>query len=288
MNTSVSVSVVVVSFGRADVLLDAIDDLLAQHYEHFDITVVDQNPAVDERLLAKARSSAGRLKIFRLDPPHMCVARNVGIRETRGDIVTFVDDDIRCEPHLIRSYVSSFSDDQIGGVGGWIDADVPEFIWHPPAGPVRAAIGCNMAFRRDVLEQVGGFDTNLQLPATYGDEIELAARVKRAGYTIISEPAARVFHRVASKGGLRSREQPNYWQALTSNQVLVFLQSRPLWQRMLVVIWLVKLWLNLSRLSTGLLKVGPFLTAVRLGFSLAKRSRATRSFLTSTPPGIPV
>ncbi len=283
-----SISVVVVSYGRTDTLLDAVDDLLAQDYEHFDVTVVDQNPTVNERLAAKSKSSDGRLQVLRLDPPHMCVARNVGIRETRGDIVIFVDDDIRCAPDLIRSYVSSFTNDQIGGVGGWIDADIPEFIWHPPEGPVRAAIGCNMTFRRDVLEQVGGFDTNLQPPATYGDEIELAARVKRAGFTIYSAPTARVFHRVDSKGGLRNRNNPIFWQALTTNHVLVFLQSRPLWQRLLATVWLVKLWLNLSRRSTGLLKVGPFFRAARLGFTLARQSRATPSFLTSTPRGKPV
>ena len=282
-----TVSVVVVTYGRSDVLLDAVDDLLAQDYENFDVTVVDQNPTVDARLLAKRDINGGRLRVFRLDPPHMCVARNVGICETGGSIVVFVDDDIRCGPNLIRSYAARFSNDKIGSVGGWIDSDVEGYSWQPPEGPVRAAIGCNMAFRREALETVGGFDTNLQTPATYGDEIEFAARVKRAGYAIVCAPEARVFHRVHQAGGLRRREQPEFWRALATNHVLVFLRSRPLWQRLLTLVWLVKLWVTLRRLSGGLLKFGAFVKAARQGVSLAGRSRATRSFLSTTPRGVP-
>ncbi|HEY9075451.1 MAG TPA: glycosyltransferase family 2 protein [Anaerolineaceae bacterium] len=56
---------------------------------------------------------------------------------------------------------------------------------------VSAVTGACMLIRRDVFEQVGGFDENL--PLVFND-IDLCLRVRRAGYRILYNPAARLIH----------------------------------------------------------------------------------------------
>ena len=55
------INVAIITLGREDVLLDCLDDIFAQNYDRFDVTVVDQNPTLDPRLLERANKAPERL-----------------------------------------------------------------------------------------------------------------------------------------------------------------------------------------------------------------------------------
>jgi GT2 family glycosyltransferase len=88
-----------------------------------------------------------------------------------------------------------------------------------PLGP-RTLLGANMALRRSVLEQVGGFALHLgKLRGTLlsGEDHELCQRVQAAGFSAVYTPGARVFHWVpASRMRLAYFLNWFYWSGITN------------------------------------------------------------------------
>ena len=275
------VSVVVVTVGRLDCLLDTLNDLAGQDYPLYDVTVVDQNPVTFREFAELAAQSNGVIRIVRLEQPNMCAARNLGIDRTQGEIVLFVDDDIRCGAQLIREHAAAFRAADIGGAGGWIEAERPDKVWKPAETSVRRPIGCNMSFRREVLERVGGFDTHIAGPAAFGDEVDIAHRVRRAGYRIAVAPKAVLKHLAVPSGGCRPEDgRPReYWRSYVRNQVLVFLKTHSLPYRMALAFWLVRFWRTAHQLSGGTLERDEFARAAREGVSAYHESRGVGGYL---------
>ncbi|WP_160132932.1 glycosyltransferase family 2 protein [Halococcus salsus] len=125
-------------------------------------------------------------------------ARNVGIERARGDKLVFLDDDsIPCAGYL---RVASVALDAYPAVAGRVfqpddapfaDLDLPWYDQGDESKPTDMLPGCNMAIRREVLDEVGGFDAE-----TFGwghEESELAERIAEA-YTIQYVPELVVEH----------------------------------------------------------------------------------------------
>lgn len=199
-------------------LLAAVDSVRQQTLPAKDIIIViDHNPSLaklartvfDEEVLVENNLTRG-----------LSGARNCGIEAAKGKIVAFLDDDALADPNWLEVLVSHYQDPKIIGVGGKIEpmylrgrpAWFPEeFDWvvgctyrglPETVAAVRNLIGCNMSFRRDVLEFTGGFQTGLGRIGEYpaGDEeTELCIRSsqKISGGVLLYDPAARVCHRVA-------------------------------------------------------------------------------------------
>jgi GT2 family glycosyltransferase len=76
--------------------------------------------------------------------------------------------------------------------------------------------GCAMMLRRRLVEEIGAFDTRYFM---YGEDIDLCARARKAGYRVVAVPSAQMWHRVsisADKVSAKAR----YWRTL--NQILVY------------------------------------------------------------------
>lgn len=105
------VSVIIPTYGRAELLNIAIDSVLEQSYQNIEIIVVDDNPAdSQERILTEKimerYDSAGRVKYCK----HQinkggCAARNTGIKSAEGEYIAFLDDDDRYLPSYIEKMV---------------------------------------------------------------------------------------------------------------------------------------------------------------------------------------
>jgi GT2 family glycosyltransferase len=136
------------------------------------------------------------------------VARNTGWRATSGAIVAFLDDDCYPAPDFLDRIRSCISRDDLGFVGGRVllydAADAPVSIQPrnhrvdiPPRSflPPGFILGANVAFRREVLERLGGFDEKLGPGRLYGaDDDDLVARASALGITGAYDPAPVVFH----------------------------------------------------------------------------------------------
>ncbi|MGC1212186.1 MAG: glycosyltransferase family 2 protein [Micromonospora sp.] len=180
------------------------------------VVVVDHNPA----LLDRVRATFPDLTVVPNSGPRgLSAARNTGVARATGEIVAFLDDDAEAEPDWLARLLPHYRDGRVLVVGGhavpaWEDARPqwlpPEFDWvvgcsftgqPTEVAPVRNVIGCNMSFRRSVLDRTDGFDPALgrvgRTPVGC-EETELCIRIRRLepDGVVLYEPAARVRHRV--------------------------------------------------------------------------------------------
>lgn len=216
---SIAVSVVICAYAgeRWPALVAAVQSVRRQTRPPLEvIVVIDHNSA----LLARARRELHQVTVVEnRDARGLSAARNAGVAASSGSVVAFLDDDAVAEPTWLERLVAPYGDPAIVGVGGAIEplwlagrpaGFPPEFEWvvgctykGAPNTPalVRNLIGANMSFRREVLDQVGGFRAGIgrigRLP-TGCEETELCIRTRqRLPHTVFRhEPRARVTHMV--------------------------------------------------------------------------------------------
>ncbi len=211
------VAVVICSRNRADLLAGCLQAVALLDPAPSEVVVVD-NGTPDGSTQDVARRFGIRCVVERragLDR-----ARNRGIAETTARIVAFLDDDTRPATWWAGAVQSAFDDSAVGAASGLVLAGELEsssqraFERHAgmrkgyvvrtfgldaePIGfePQVAGIGANMAFRRSVLETVGGFDVALDLgtPTSGGGDLDMLFRVHRSGSHILYDPAIFVRH----------------------------------------------------------------------------------------------
>ncbi|MEG4090391.1 glycosyltransferase [Microcoleus sp. Pol12B4] len=215
-----SISVVICTRDRTDLLKGALEALLALDYPHREIIVIDNAPASSSTAELVARLPVRYVKEER---PGLDWARNRGIAEARHEIIAFTDDDVRPDRGWLRGIASAFADREIMAVSGLVAAaeletlpqqqfeliyggmlqhldchktngnklSVPELLWASKYG-----VGANMAFRRQVFEAVGNFDVALDVGTATrgGGDIEMFHRILAKGYSTFYEPRAFVWH----------------------------------------------------------------------------------------------
>ena len=103
-----SISVVIPTMNRAEVLLDTLGDLNVQDFADFEVIVVDQSDTPNEA--AKAIMAAFPVPARYLHVTHfrgLPEARNFGFRCATNNIVLYIDDDIRCEPNFLQAHLTA-------------------------------------------------------------------------------------------------------------------------------------------------------------------------------------
>ncbi len=136
---------------------------------------------------------------------------NAGLRAARGEILVLLDDDSYPLPGALGALVDAFRRDpglgvaacRIDGPPGWWEAKWP---WHrvEPGAEVPTFIGCGAGIRRAALERAGYFDAAFFL---YQNELDLAARIVDAGYTVRYLPESRFVHAVSASNRTGLREE---------------------------------------------------------------------------------
>lgn len=211
------VSIVINTYNRCDSLERTLLALQRQTYPLFEVVVVN-GPSTDgtATMLERFRKSA---RVVTCPEASLGLSRNIGTAAAAGSIVAFTDDDAIPNDDWIERLVAGFGDATVGAVGGTV-FDVPQdrVLWKlctcnrlgigntdsagtigdyqgSGANPFAYLAGCNMAFRRSALVDVGGF--NALLPWVY-DDVDICCRIIDADYRIAFEAAAYVRHDRAS------------------------------------------------------------------------------------------
>jgi GT2 family glycosyltransferase len=213
-------SVVVCTYNGGRTIDECFEALAELDYPDYEVIVVDDGSTDGG---AKRAESYG-FELIRSRNAGLSNARNLGLERASGEIVAYLDDDAYPEPDWLMHLALAFDRSDHVGIGGPNippegDGFVAECVSHSPGGPVHVLVsdteaehipGCNMAFRKDALEAVGGFDPHFRVA---GDDVDLCWRLQERGWTLGFSPAAVVWHhrRNSVRGYLR--QQCNYGRA---------------------------------------------------------------------------
>ena len=219
------ISVVICTRDRPDQLVTCLRHLDQQMYPHFEVVVVENVPTGDTvRTLVQARQ--GRMPYRYVVEPRsgLSWARNTGVAAASGEIIAFLDDDDEPDNHWLAGLANGFARstdigcvtglvvparldtpaqelfEQLGGHSQGRGFELATFSRHGPQDPLFPlppfGVGANMAFRREVLACIGGFDVALGAgtPSLAGAETLAFTLTLLAGYRIAYEPAALMRH----------------------------------------------------------------------------------------------
>jgi GT2 family glycosyltransferase len=212
-------SVVVCTYNGAATIGACIEGLQALDYPDCELIVVDDGSTDGAGEIAAALGA----HVIRTTNQGLSAARNAGTAAAAGEIVAFCDDDCVPDRHWLRYLVAALTDSGDLGVGGPNvpppDTLLADSVGHAPGGPMHVLVseceaehipGCNMAFYRSALEQVGGFDPRFRVA---GDDVDLCWRIQAAGGTLGFSPAALVWHRARRSVAAYLRQQAGYGRA---------------------------------------------------------------------------
>lgn len=222
------VTVVISTRDRADSLRRCLDSLLVQTYPDMDIVVVDNAPstAATFDLISAEYAGTGRVQYVLEETPGLARAHNTGVAAAKGEVIAFTDDDVIVDPSWVAAMAANFATSRrVACVTGLIlpaELDTRAQYWterhggfgkglsrkvfdperpqdHGPLFPYAAGAfgsGANMAFRRESLVRMGGFDAALGAGtiARGGDDLSGFHATLAAGHQLVYEPGAIVWH----------------------------------------------------------------------------------------------
>lgn len=206
---------------RLEDTVTAVETALAQGAGEV-LVVVDHNQHLEQVL--SQRLSDHRLVIMANQGPRgLSGGRNTAIRHASGRVVLFLDDDAEPGPGWLDGLLQPYSDASVAGTGGsalprWPPSGRPawfpdEFLWvvgcsyrgQPLArADVRNFLGCNMSFRRDVFDRIGGFELDLGRVGSTPlgcEESEFCVRLRQRDpdARLVLDPQHHVLHRVTAE-----------------------------------------------------------------------------------------
>jgi GT2 family glycosyltransferase len=170
-------------------------------YPNYEVIVVDDGST--DRFTDCARDYGFRL----IRTPNLGLgnARNTGLFAATGEIVAYIDDDAYPDPDWLKYLAATFLHSGFVGVGGpnlppCGDGWVAECVANSPGGPIHVMLtdrdaehipGCNMAYRKSALLEVGGFNERFRVA---GDDVDACWNLQKRNWKLGFSPAAVVWH----------------------------------------------------------------------------------------------
>ena len=223
-----SVSVVLCTLGLRKSVTQSLDSLVSQNYPAELIVVLNGPPNEEFAQLI----SNYPVRLLNERKRGVCASRNCAVRQAKGDIVCFIEDDSIAHPNWIQNLVRGFEDPQVACIVGRVVPDGPSFqpsIDHyafygeractpwsmrPEPGWLDSVMegtivgfGCNFAFRKSFLLGCSMFPEDLGAGTAIGaaDEVHMFIQVLKHGFTIFHDPDAVVTHVFDADPILRKR-----------------------------------------------------------------------------------
>jgi glycosyltransferase involved in cell wall biosynthesis len=198
-------SLILATYGNRHFISRFLDSLIARQGASFEVIVVDQN---DRPHFDLVRQYADRMDVRLIQAsPGLSAARNVGIREARGRVIAFPDDDCWYPEGLLAAVRDRLADRRVDGLtcrctdehgrvsAGSADREAgsvtKQNVW-------RRGVSATLFVRSDVVKAVGNFDEALGLGAKTkfqsGEETDYLLRAIAGGMKLRYEPALSVYH----------------------------------------------------------------------------------------------
>lgn len=222
------VSVVVCAYNAERTMDSCLASLKELNYPNYEVIVV--NDGSRDRTL-EITQHYDYVRLINQENKGLSVARNVGMAAATGEIVAYTDSDCMADPDWLTYLVAKFLSSGLAAVGGPNlsppeDSLVPACVAVSPGVPTHILLsdevaehiaGCNMAFRRDVLQEINGFNPIFR---TAGDDVDICWRLQDRGYSIGFSPTAIVWHFRRNTVAAYLKQQQGYGKA----EALVYFQ----------------------------------------------------------------
>jgi N-acetylglucosaminyl-diphospho-decaprenol L-rhamnosyltransferase len=223
---SSSIDIVIVAYNRYELTESCLRHLSAQTADHH-IIIVDNGSTDDTRARVRAEWPAVQLELFD-DNRGFPEACNRGVAAGSAETVVLLNNDVDCRPDFLERLVAPLEDPTVGSIAPLllqpederidcvgltadsILAGFPRLQGLPPdhardVTPVLAGpAGTAGAYRRTAWEQVGGLDESIFF---YMEDLDLALRLRSAGWRAVTEPKAVGVHLGSATHGYRSAWQ---------------------------------------------------------------------------------
>jgi O-antigen biosynthesis protein len=214
------ISVVVCSYNGAATIGQTLAELEQLNYPDYEVIVVDDG-STDETAIIAAKH---KVRLIRTANNGLSSARNVGLYAATGEVIAYIDDDAYPDPDWLKYLAAAFARSDHAGVGGPNlapagDGMLADCVANAPGGPVHVLLsdeiaehvpGVNMAYRRDRLLAVHGFDPRFRVA---GDDVDLCWCLQERGWTLGFAPAAVVWHHRRKSLRAYCRQQIGYAKA---------------------------------------------------------------------------
>jgi glucosyl-dolichyl phosphate glucuronosyltransferase len=224
-----NITVILCTYNRAHRICAALESVLASVLSpggEWEVLVVDNNSKDQTRAAVNefCLRFPGRVRYLFEAQQGLSNARNAGIREARGEIIAFTDDDVTMEPAWLQNLTASLHDGPWVGAGGRIlppkDFTPPDWLTLDggamdssgvlalfdlgtvPGELKKAPFGANMTFRKSVFEKYGGFRPDLGRCGNSlisNEDTEFGERLMVAGERFRYQPSAVVYHPVTKE-----------------------------------------------------------------------------------------
>jgi GT2 family glycosyltransferase len=218
-----SISIAIPTYNRNRILKDTINQVLGYKHLLLEILIIDQTEIHDaetETYLYEKKISGEIIHIIQY-PPNLPAARNRALKESKADIIIFIDDDIILGDNFVEEHHKNYEDDKVVAVAGRVRQRLG---WPPINRPKRWKRlldyryfylnsnnrvegianfpGGNHSIKIEIARLLGGYDENY-FGSGLREETDMAIRLANRDYNIVYDPLAELYHLSAPSGGCR-------------------------------------------------------------------------------------
>ena len=255
----ISVSVVIGTFDRPADLRECLESIRQQDTpRHIEVIVVDNHP--ESQLTPPVVAEYPEVRLVSESRQGVAYARNAGIVSSSGDIIVTIDDDVIMSPTWLEKLIAPFTRADVVGVTGnvlprMLDTDSQQLFeeygglgrgfnrhefatswfersWRHCATTWELGGTANSAFRAIAFHhpEIGLMNEPLGpgMPSGVGEDIYLFYKTLKAGYTMVYEPDAQVWHKHRETQAALRRQLYNYSKGFVSYQLTTLLSDRDL------------------------------------------------------------
>lgn len=197
--TAVRLSVVIIVRNGEEFMEDALDSLLHQSVRPYEILVVDaESTDSTQEIVRRYAEKHGFIKLY-VEPGTRGEGRNYGAARATGEIVAFMDVDAIANGIWVEEMIHSFEEGADVVAGREVRLGYTGFTRLKRVGMLHKGVditypSVNLAYRKTVFDAIGGFDPWFK----EAEEVDLNFRAVDAGYKLVYNEKAIVYHRARS------------------------------------------------------------------------------------------
>ena len=215
-------SIIIVTWNALDHLREYLPSVAATSYPDFEIIIADNASSDGSAEWVREHIPGAKIATFDYNYGY-CGGNNRAVKYSSGDILIFLNNDVRVEPDWLQPLADTFSDNSVGiaqpkmlsvkepdmfeyagAAGGMIDKMGYPFCkgrifdtverdngQYDKSSEIFWASGAAFAVRKSLFRELGGFDEDFEF---HMEEIDLCWRAHKTGLRVMSQPASVVYH----------------------------------------------------------------------------------------------